>query len=306
MDQEQFLIGESLPVAVRITNRSGQTLHLGAESDWLTFSVEAREGSIVSQIAEPDVTGEFDLESSKVAVKRVDLAPCFSINEAGRYAILATVRLKAWGTEIASPAKAFNVATGAKIWDQTVGLPKTSGDTQALPETITYTLQKVSARNGQLRLYLRVNDGYGRLLKVTPIAPLVSFGRPEAQVDRVSRLHVLNQSGAYAFTYSVYDPQGGLLIRQSHEIAGTSRPRLGLDETGVVCVTGGQRRITKDDVPAPEAPEPVTLEPAIGAGVPPAPLVPPAPAVQPEKKEAPPAARRRSPQQTNVLHAPKF
>ena len=47
LDQEQFLPGEALPAAVRITNRSGQTLHLGGQADWLTFSVESRDGFIV-------------------------------------------------------------------------------------------------------------------------------------------------------------------------------------------------------------------------------------------------------------------
>ena len=39
-EQEQFLPAESLVVAVRITNRSGQNLRLGQGEDWLTFSVE--------------------------------------------------------------------------------------------------------------------------------------------------------------------------------------------------------------------------------------------------------------------------
>src|SRR5262245_31982051 len=75
LDQEQFLSGEALPAAVRVTNRSGQTLHLGGQPDWLTFSVESREGSIVVKNGEVPVLGEFTLESSKVATKVADLAP---------------------------------------------------------------------------------------------------------------------------------------------------------------------------------------------------------------------------------------
>ena len=43
LDQEQFLPTETMPVAVRITNRSGQPLHLGADADWLTFKHGIRE-----------------------------------------------------------------------------------------------------------------------------------------------------------------------------------------------------------------------------------------------------------------------
>jgi uncharacterized protein (DUF58 family) len=64
LEQEQFLGGEALPVAVRITNRSGQTLRMGNEPDWLTFSVESREGFVVVKTDEVPVLGAFELESS--------------------------------------------------------------------------------------------------------------------------------------------------------------------------------------------------------------------------------------------------
>src|SRR5207249_11768589 len=70
--QDQFLPGETLPAAVRISNRSGQTLRLGAEEDWLTFSVEARESAVVAKIGEVPVRGEFVVESSQRATKHVD------------------------------------------------------------------------------------------------------------------------------------------------------------------------------------------------------------------------------------------
>ena len=43
LDQEQFLLNESLPVRARITNRSGQALQLGQEKDWLSFTIESRD-----------------------------------------------------------------------------------------------------------------------------------------------------------------------------------------------------------------------------------------------------------------------
>ena len=80
-DQEQFLPGESLNIAVRITNRSGQTLQLGGEEDWLTFAIEAREGIVVPKLGDAPVLGEFSLESGKVAIKRLDLGPYFIISQ---------------------------------------------------------------------------------------------------------------------------------------------------------------------------------------------------------------------------------
>src|SRR5882672_5066961 len=189
--QDQFLPGEALPTAVRITNRSGQTLRLGAEEDWLTFSIEGRDGGRVTKLSEVPVTGPFVLDSSKMATKRVDLAPYFSVTKPGRYSITATVRIKQWNLETNSPPRDFFVIEGAKLWEQEFGVPKSSeiGD---VPEVRKYILQQANYIKGELRLYLRVTDVTGaRIFRVSQIGPIVSFSRPDFRVDKLSNLHVL-------------------------------------------------------------------------------------------------------------------
>ncbi len=84
LEQEQFLPGESLPATVHIVNNSGQSLHLGADADWLTFTVESVDNDfVVMKNADPPVVGEFDLGSSEVATKRMDLAPYFDDDPCG-------------------------------------------------------------------------------------------------------------------------------------------------------------------------------------------------------------------------------
>src|SRR5438552_6731383 len=96
LDQQQFLKDESMPVKVKITNRSGQTLHFGKEADWLTFSVDNRDGSLVSKLHDVPVPGEFDLESATVATRQVDVTPCFDFSQPGRYNITATIKVRDW------------------------------------------------------------------------------------------------------------------------------------------------------------------------------------------------------------------
>src|SRR5689334_3555284 len=102
LEQQQFLKDESMPIKVKITNRSGQTLHFGKESDWLTFSVDNRDGSLVSKQRDVPVPGEFDLESASVATREVDLTPCFDFSQAGRYNVAATIKVRDWDKEISS------------------------------------------------------------------------------------------------------------------------------------------------------------------------------------------------------------
>jgi len=253
LDQEHFLVGETLVVPVRITNRSGQTLKLGAEPDWLTFSIESRDGFVVVKRGEAPVESEFTLESGQVATRRVELTPYFELNRIGRYRITATIRLKQWESQLTTKAGAFDIINGAKLWSQDFGVPSPGGETPRPPEVRRYTLEQANYLRSQLRLYLRLTDeADGRALKVFPLGPMVSFGLPEHQIDKQSQLHVFFQNGARSFNYLVVTPEGEIVTRQTYEYTASSRPRLQLNEEGKVVVAGGTRKIASSDIPEPK------------------------------------------------------
>ena len=238
MNQEQFLPGEALPVAVKITNQSGRQLHFGTTEDWLTFSVESADGFVVSKKSEVPVPGEFELESSQLGTKRVDIAPGFVISKPGRYKVTATLRNRELSAPIVSPAKTFDVITGAKLWNQEFGLPATNG----LPEMRKFALEQASYLHAQMRLYVQVSDATeSRIFTTVPLGASVSFSRAEAQVDRTSVLHVLWQSGAQSFSYCTVSPDGEILSRDIYDDE-NSRPRLRVNETGDVVIVGGAKR----------------------------------------------------------------
>jgi len=263
LDQEQFLPSESVPVAVRITNRSGQTLHFGADANWLTFNVESADGFVVVKNSEVPVAGEFDLDSSQMATKRVDLAPYFVLSQAGHYRIIATVRIKEWHAAVTSPPKGFDVIHGAKLWSQDFGVPAPAGVTNEAPEVRRYTLIEANYLRSELRLYAQVSDeSEARVFKVSAIGPLVSFSQPEEKLDRLNNLHVLYQSGAQAFTYSVINPGGDVIRREMYEYS-NSRPRLSVKDDGDIAVVGGARRVKPADLPLVKPPNevPVSAKP---------------------------------------------
>jgi hypothetical protein len=250
MDQDQFLPGETLPVTVRVINRSGQSLHLGADAGWLTFNVESADAdSVVMKNADPPVVGEFDLGSSQMATKHVDLAPYFALNHAGSYHVVATVHIREWGVDVASPPKDFDVIDGAELWSQQFGLPMPAGVTNQPPEIRKYTLEEANYLRQQLRMYVLVSDATGaHVLKVSAIGPMVSFSRPEAQLDHVSNLHVIYQSGAQSFIYSVVNPNGDIMQQEIYDYLNT-RPHLGVNGDGDIVVVGGVRRVRPDEMP---------------------------------------------------------
>lgn len=244
LDQEQYLQDESIPVKVRVVNRSGQTLQLGAEADWLTFTIDGPNGTTPAKLAEPQVIEPFSLASASMATRTVNLTPCFDFSQPGRYQATATVRIKDWNENLTSRPKAIEVVRGTRLWEQDFGVPS-DGEK---PESRRYTLQQASYRNN-LQLYVRVAEANeGRPFRVFPIGALVSFSKPEAQVDKNSNLHVLCQTGARLFGYHRINPDGVVLTRQTHEYA-ASRPVLKLNDAGQIIVWGGARRFSLSDIP---------------------------------------------------------
>jgi hypothetical protein len=259
LNQEEFLAGESLPLAVKITNQSGQQIHLGIEPDWLTFSIESADGFVVAKNSDVPVLGAFDLESSQMGTKRVDIAPYFNLPKPGRYTVTATLHIKAWGLTLTSPKKMFDVITGADLWSQDFGIPTTNG----LPEMRRYTLEQASYLHSQMRLYMQLSDpAIARIYKTAALGQAVSFARPQGQVDRLSQLHVLWQSGAQSFDYCLISPDGVVINREIYDDYNT-RPRLVVNTSGDVLVAGGVRRPKPGELP--QISQPAETPPAIQA-----------------------------------------
>lgn len=250
LDQQQFLAGEALPVAVRIVNRSGQTLQLGADDEWLRIAVETRDRGVVNKLSDPPVRGEFTLESSQRGTRRVDIAPHFNLSRQTTYLVQATVKIAQWDRQFTSVPVAFDIISGARLWEREFGVPQSA--TNAAPEVRKYTLLEANYLKRGLKLYLRIADANdSRIFRVVAVGPMVSFSRPEPQIDNRSNVHILYQYGRTAYAYVVVNPEGDVLIRQTYDIT-TNRPRLQLDDSGKMTVVGGARRFADDDFPPRE------------------------------------------------------
>ncbi|HEY1661250.1 MAG TPA: hypothetical protein VGI03_02435 [Verrucomicrobiae bacterium] len=258
LNQDQYLPAETLPVTIHLNNSSGQTLHLGADDYWLTFSVQRLDNnsSVVKQ-SQPPVAGAFDLGSSEVATKHVDIAPYFDLKQTGRYQVIAFVHIPAWNMDVSSGPKEFDIVDGAELWSQVFGVPIPAGVSNRPPEIRKYTLEEANYLKKQLRMYVLVTDETGgHIYKVSAVGPMVSFGRPEAQLDSDSNLHVLYQSGAISFIYSIINPDGTILKQDEYDY-GDTRPQLSMDSSGNIIVVGGNHQVKPAVLPVILPPNPL-------------------------------------------------
>jgi hypothetical protein len=291
MDQEYYLAHERCIAEVRITNFSGRPLPFSAEADWLDLAVESSDGYLVPKLAEIPAEEPFSVPSSARGKRRVDLAPCFDVHRPGRYQITAMVRLPGLSQEISSRPAFFHISNGVELWGQTFGVPAESPGKPV--EVRRYALLQTNDRK-RLALYVRITDESElRVHRVFALGALLSFGRPDAQVDRTGRLHVLFQTGARQFGYFIIRHDGEMLVRQMYQIS-AGHPRLRLMEGGEITVMGGFRVKSSYDLPTPPPDEELlTPTPEESAALPttraPGSETPPAPLG--ELKPAPPPPR---------------
>ncbi len=253
--QDQYLPGEDLQLKVRITNRSGQEIILGADNDWLAMSIMGENNVACPRLGDMPLQGRFSLLSGEVGSRPLNPTPYFDFRQVGRYRITARIRIPQWRQEIVCKSVAFTVANGVplpNLANLQFGMPPAPGVTNAAPEVRRYSLLKVSYLK-ELKLYFRLTDSRGKILRVFPITRMTSFTVPEAQIDCFNNLHVLSQTGARSFNYGVINPKGQWVVRQTFMYTGT-RPVLRVDAEGRIFVAGGARRLSADDFPPP-APE---------------------------------------------------
>lgn len=245
LSQDKFLPREELLAGVRVVNRSGQTLRLGEQTNWIRFTIERAEGGLVRKLSDPPVQRPFELESAKQATLKVDLAPCYDLHQKGAYQITAEVMIKDWGKRLRTKPKSFEIIEGTKIWERSFGVPKAQEN--GPPELRSYCLQQANYL-AEPRLYLRVSKSDGTVIQLINVGRMLSFGRPEPLLDKRSRLHLLHQNGPRSCTYLVVNPDGEIEIRQLFEFTDV-RARLRMDADGAVRVESGVRRASADDLP---------------------------------------------------------
>ena len=254
LDQEQFLPGETLPVVVRITNRSGQTLNLGSDEEWLKFAVESRDIPVVVKYGEAPVAEAIVLESANTAIKRVNIAPYFNLKNPGHYSVMATAVIKDWDKQIISAPAGFDIIHAARLRELEFGVPLPPGVSNRPPEVRKYTLLQANYLS-KLTLYFQLSEASGKHDQVFSLGRMIN-NLPDTEVDRASNLHILYQIGAHTSCYTVISPDGELLKRQTYEF--TTHPRLKYDENGSLGVAGATRLEKPNDLPPPQAVEPKT------------------------------------------------
>ena len=258
-----FVRHEPLLAAVQITNLAGKNMEMrnAPGRPWLEFQISrSGEETILPRNNPGRGFTAVHFPAGQTLQHTVDLTPLYPIQDLGPHSVTAVVYSAEMNRFFSSNKALFEIRPGRVRWSQMVGVP----GSDALRK---YSM--LSERIGEHEyLYVRVEEGDGRRIYATRrIGHLLSFGRPQVELDADNILHMLFLSGPRSYIHLVTGLDGQQLGRCVY-VAGQTRPMLRRDPDGEVSVVGGEIR-------APRA------EPADGSGTPRVsdrpPGVPPAP-----------------------------
>ena len=232
-----YLCYEPMIATVTISNMTGRDLTLSdkAPDKWFSFEILNAQGDPVPPTAADYHLDALTIPTGETVKRKVNLVNLYPVTDYGVYHIRAVIYCADLDKYFTSPVAPVEVTEGQTLWQQTVGIPdgqKNAGQYRQ------YTL--LSFRQPKyLMLYVRIEDQNAGLVYGTfPLGPLINGYDPEAQVDALSELHILQMIAPKEYLYTRFDPNAELLGQQDYTDLKT-RPRLQKTSDGDVAISGG-------------------------------------------------------------------
>ena len=243
LNRTRFMKYEKIYACITIRNDSGKPLLFGERPElqgFILFDIRNPQGRPVSRRSgrEISVTGLF-LSPGEVKRMVIPLDKYYDLTSTGNYFVYAYVGHNRLTKEYRSKEVRFVVSEGVDVWSKSVGLPDFDSDGNKIGKLQgrRYSVSVLS-ENGTRSYYLKVEDP-GRIIAVSRIGHEVGYEKFQAEVDMLSRLHLLIPVAPRVFHYMSFNYDGVNIANSYWKTSGTI-PMLFRDEqTGKVSRIGG-------------------------------------------------------------------
>lgn len=251
LNRLRFMKYEKIYACITVRNDSGRPLMFGERPElqgFVLFDIRNLQGRPVPRRngQEISVTGLF-LAPGEIKRMVIPLDKYYDLTDSGTYFIYAYVGHNRLSREYRSKEIRFVVSEGVDVWSHNVGLPDLNSDTgksNKLQER-RYSVAVLS-ENGTRSYYLKVEDP-GRVIAVTRIGHEVGYEKFQAEVDMLSRLHLLIPVAPRVFHYMSFNYDGVNIVNSYWKTSGTI-PMLFRDEhSGKVTRIGGVEAVKGRD-----------------------------------------------------------
>lgn len=245
LNRKNYMLYEQIFACVTLRNDTGKPLLFGSTPEFqgfVLFDIRDENNRPVSMRPDREiaVTGLY-LAPGAIKNMVIPLSRYYNLNRAGNYRVHAYISHNMLPREFRSRDASFRITEGMEVWKKKVGMPDTGRKKPAPGDERSYSI-KILNDGGFRSYYLQVEDP-GRILAVTRIGNEVSYETFHAEIDMLSRIHLLMPVAPRVYHYMSFNADGLNLASNYWKTTGTI-PMLYRDpQNGTVTRVGGEPAI---------------------------------------------------------------
>lgn len=240
-NRSRYMRYEHIYACVTVRNDSGRPLLFGQRPElqgFILFDIRDHRNHLVPRRENQEFSAQgLYIAPGEVKNIVVPLHKYYKLDKDGSYRIHAYVSHNRIPREYRSKDILIKVSSGSVIWEKTVGLPSRTGDNMDELIERKYSISKVEGERVKY-YYLTVEDN-GKIYAVTRLGMVLAHMRYDAQVDMLSRIHLLMPVGPRVYHYLAFNADG-MNLENSYWKTSDTEPVLYRDsKTGHVIRIGG-------------------------------------------------------------------
>ncbi len=271
-----YMRHEPVYAMVTLRNNSGRPLLFGNDArlqGFLLFEIRDSHDRVVAKIPGRELSvNNLLLEPGQRRNLMVAVSDYYRLEKPDRYTIYAYVSHPMLESEYRTKDTAFEITDGITLWSKSVGIPVYDNEhfevdgSQPVKER-SYEIRELT-ENGQRYFYLVIIDKE-KIYAVARIGKRIGREEYRADVDMLSRIHLLIPESPTVAHYMVFACDGSLLISEYRKTTDTIPTLVRNPDNGDIKLLGGRTAVAGRDYTDPrhgtvDAGE--ILEPGNGAG----------------------------------------
>lgn len=242
LNRSVFIKYERIYACVTLRNDSGKPLLFGRDpalQGFLMFDVRDNFNRPIGKRknSEISITG-LQLAPGEVRRMVFRLSDHYQLERSGKFKVHVYVAHNALKHEFRSRDVYFEISEGNVVWKRTVGLPALEGKPRNGDyDERTYTIRTLSEPRS-IGYYLVVEDDK-KVYGVVRVGSVVGYEQFQAEIDMLSRLHLLMPVAPKVFHYLAFNSAGQTLENSYWKTSGTIPSLLRNNKNGRVDRVGG-------------------------------------------------------------------
>lgn len=199
--RRDYILGENVVLKITIINHTDSSVSLNSipGRSWLNVQVKRRGSALPEPPQSTPRYPQITVRPGSAQAHNIELKPHYALSREGAYSVVATVRLPDMQTTYSSNTVVFNMISGGNMRHFVV---------QARGQKLNMALKSLNIGGRDLLFGQVMNMDTRHVLGACYMGQYLNFMEPRVLLDRAQNMHMLCQSTAEFFTYSVMDTFG--------------------------------------------------------------------------------------------------